>query len=169
MSCLHNRRSSPSISTHVLFERGGSMLRLLRERNMALLWVGGLISLIGDWVLLTALPYYVYQLTSSLLATAAMTVTELVPSLLLSSVAGVFVDRWDRKTTMVIGNLLQACVVLLLLLIHSIAWLWIVYLGIFVQATVSNFVTPAEYALLPQLIAEDDLTTANSLFGLSTK
>ncbi len=145
------------------------MLRLLRERNMALLWVGGLISLIGDWVLLTALPYYVYQLTSSLLATAAMTVTELVPSLLLSSVAGVFVDRWDRKTTMVIGNLLQACVVLLLLLIHSIAWLWIVYLAIFVQATVSNFVTPAEYALLPQLIAEDDLTTANSLFGLSTQ
>jgi MFS family permease len=145
------------------------MLGLLRQRNMALLWVGGLISLVGDWVLLTALPYYVYQLTNSLLATAAMTVIQLAPAVILSSVAGAFVDRWDRKATLVICNLLQSCIVLLLLLVHSTMWLWTVYVVVCVQATVSIFVAPAEHALLPRLVTQDDLTTANSLFGLSNQ
>jgi len=145
------------------------MLRLLRKRNIVLLWVGGLISLVGDWILLTALPYYVYQLTNSLLATAEMTVIQLVPAVALSSVAGVFVDRWDRKATLVICNLLQSCIVLLLLLVHSTTWLWAVYIAVCVQATVGIFVAPAEHALLPRLVAEVDLTTANSLFGLNTQ
>jgi MFS family permease len=145
------------------------MLRLLRQRNMALLWIGGLISLIGDWVLLTALPYYVYQLTSSLLATATMTVIQLIPAVLLSSLAGVFIDRWDRKATLLICNLLQFCIVLLLLLVHSTTWLWVVYLTVFVQATISIFVAPAAHALLPRLIAQEDLMPANSLLSLNTQ
>lgn len=145
------------------------MLRLLHQRNMVLLWIGGLISLVGDWVLLTALPYYVYQLTNSLLATAAMTVIQLVPGVVLSSIAGVFVDRWDRKATLLICNLLQSCIVLLLLLVHSTMWLWVLYVAVFVQATVSTFVAPAAHALLPRLVAAEDLTIANSLFGLSTQ
>src|SRR5581483_3495015 len=145
------------------------MLRLLRQRNMALLWIGGLISLIGDWVLLTALPYYVFQLTNSLLSTAAMTVIQLVPAVLLSSLAGVFVDRWDRKATLLICNLLQSCIVLLLLLVHSTTWLWAVYLTVFVQTTVSIFMAPAAHALLPRLVAQEDLTPANSLLSLNTQ
>jgi MFS family permease len=145
------------------------MLRLLRQRNIALLWVGGLISLVGDWILLTALPYYVYQLTGSLLVTAAMTAIQLVPAVILSSVAGVFVDRWDRKATLLICSLLQSCIVLLLLLVHSTIGLWALYVAVFVQATVGIFVAPAEHALLPCLIAREDLTPANSLFGLNTQ
>lgn len=145
------------------------MLTLLRQRNMALLWVGGLISLIGDWLLLAALPYYVYQLTGSLLATAAMTVIQLAPSVVLSSFAGVFVDRWNRKATLILCNLLQCGIVLLLLLVHSKSWLWTVYVVVFIQATVGNFVAPAEHALLPRLVTENELTTANSLFGINNQ
>ncbi len=47
------------------------MFALLRQRNFGYIWVGGLISLVGDWMLLTALPVYVYQLTGSTLATGA--------------------------------------------------------------------------------------------------
>lgn len=145
------------------------MLRLLRQRNMALLWVGGLISLIGDWLLLAALPYYVYQLTGSLFATAAMTVMQLAPSVVLGSVAGVFVDRWNRKATLIICNLLQCGIVLLLLLVHSKSWRWAVYVVVCIQATVSIFVAPAQYALLPRLVTENELTTANSLFGINNQ
>ncbi len=84
------------------------MLTTLRQRNFSLLWSAGLISMIGDWMLFIALPIYVYKLTGSALATSTMFIAEMIPSLLLGSVAGVFVDRWNRKRIMVITNLLLA-------------------------------------------------------------
>jgi len=69
------------------------VLALLRQRNYTLLWVGGLISVLGDWVLIAALPFYVYSLTGSALASGGMFIALTVPNVLLGSVAGVFVDR----------------------------------------------------------------------------
>ena len=51
------------------------MLNVLRQRNFALLWFGGLISLMGDSVLLVALPYFVFQRTGSTFASAIMVST----------------------------------------------------------------------------------------------
>ena len=95
------------------------MLATLRRRNFTLLWCAGLISLIGDRAMMTALPFYVYQQTSSTLATAALFTAAYLPMVLLGSVAGVFVDRWDRKRIMVLTNLIQTVVMLLLLLVRS--------------------------------------------------
>src|SRR5215210_6120577 len=89
-----------------------AMFYLLRRRNFALLWFGGLISIMGDRVLLVALPYFVYQQTGSTLATAGMVAAQLLPRLLFGSIAGVFVDRWDRKQVMVIASLSQGLVIL---------------------------------------------------------
>ncbi|MEP6468597.1 MAG: MFS transporter, partial [Chloroflexota bacterium] len=72
------------------------MLRILRQPNFARLWFGGLISMIGDWVLIVGLPFEIYRRTGSTIASAAMVLAFLVPSIVLGSVAGVFVDRWDR-------------------------------------------------------------------------
>ena len=69
------------------------MLATLRQRNWALLWWGGLISLTGNCILTVALPFYVYQQTRSTLATAAMVLATILPAFVLGSVAGVFVDR----------------------------------------------------------------------------
>ncbi len=69
------------------------MLAVLRRRNFLLVWLAGLISLTGDWILFVALPLVVYDLTGSSAATAATVASRVVPRLLLSSVAGVFVDR----------------------------------------------------------------------------
>jgi MFS family permease len=143
------------------------MRATLRQRNFALLWVGGLLSFIGDWMLLTALPYYVYQRTGSTLATAAMTVASILPSVLLSSVAGVFVDRWDRKRIMVVANLLQTVTVLFLLLVRDGALLWVVYGVALAQSALTSFMSPAENALLPQLVPHQHLLSANALNGLN--
>lgn len=143
------------------------MLTTLRQRNFSLLWSAGLISMIGDWMLFIALPIYVYKLTGSALATSTMFIAEMIPSLLLGSVAGVFVDRWNRKRIMVITNLLLALGLLPLLLVHSTAWLWVVYVVAFVESILTQFFTPAESALLPLLVSEEHLGPANSLNSLN--
>jgi MFS family permease len=143
------------------------MIATLRQRNFALLWFAGLISLAGDWMLIVALPIYVYQLTGSTLATSSMFIAGRLPSLLFGSVAGVFVDRWDRKRTMVVANLLLALGLLPLLAVRSVDQLWVVYIVAFVESTIGEFFGPAENALLPQLVGEEQLVSANSLNSLN--
>jgi MFS family permease len=143
------------------------MFTLLRQRNFALLWFGGLISLMGDRVLLIALPYFVYQQTGSTFACAVMVAAELLPRLLFGSVAGVFVDRWDRKRVMVITSIAQGIIILPLLLVQSAESRWIVYVVSFFQTTFAMFFGPAENALLPLLVPEADLLPANSLNALN--
>jgi MFS family permease len=143
------------------------MLATLRQRNFGLLWLAGLISLAGDWMLRIALPIYVYQLTGSALATSTMLIAGMLPDLLFGSIAGVFVDRWDRKRTMVICNLLLAIGLLPLLAVRSADQIWLLYLVAFYESTVAQFFGPAENALLPQLVDETHLVAANSLNSLN--
>lgn len=143
------------------------MLALLRQRNFALLWFGGLISMIGDWVLFVALPMHVYKLTGSALATSGTLVALVVPDILLGSVAGVFVDRWDRKRTMVVGNVLMGLSLLPLLIVDSAEWVWLAYIVAATQSIVGQFFGPAENALLPRLVGEGSLLQANALNRLN--
>ncbi len=73
------------------------MLTVLRRRDFALLWFAGVVSLTGDWMLGVALPVAVYALTGSALATGGVLVANRLSALALGSVAGLFVDRWDRR------------------------------------------------------------------------
>jgi MFS family permease len=143
------------------------MLAVLRQRNFALVWVAGLISLTGDWLLMVALPLFVYDLTGSTAATAATAATRVLPNLLVGPVAGVFVDRWDRRRTMVTFNLLLGLSLLPLLVVRSIDWLWLLYLVSLTQSSLARFVSPAENALLPRLVTEEELVPANALNSLN--
>ena len=143
------------------------MLAVLRQRDFSLLWFGGVLSVIGDYFLFIALPFFVYERTGSVLATGAMFAAETVPRLLFGSVAGVFVDRWDRKRTMVISDLSRALILLPLLAVAAGGPLALVYAVAFVEASVSMFFLPAKSATIPNLVAERDLTAANSLDSLS--
>jgi MFS family permease len=143
------------------------MLAVLRQRNFFLLWSGGVLSVIGDYFLFVALPFFVYERTGSALATGAMFIAETLPRLIFGSVAGVFVDRWDRKRTMVISDLSRALIVLPLLLVAAGGPLMLVYAVAFVEASVSMFFLPAKGATIPNLVAERNLTAANSLNSLS--
>src|SRR5919201_2958326 len=120
---------SPSRATRCACSTSAAhnVLALLRRRDFGLLWLGGLVSVAGDWVLYAALPFFVYERTGSTIATAGMIAAELTPGVLLGSVAGVFVDRWDRKPLLVAANLLQAVLSLLLLLVAHGLGLWLVY------------------------------------------
>ena len=143
------------------------MLQTLRQRNFALVWFGGLISMIGDWVLIAALPYHIYALTGSALRASGLLIAYTVPSLIFGSVAGVFVDRWDRKRTMVIANLTRAPLMLLLIAVRTPDMIWIVYVVAFVESSIGQLFGPAENALLPTLVGDDQLVAANSLNALN--
>jgi MFS family permease len=145
------------------------VLRVLRHPSFALLWTSGLVSMAGDWVLYAALPFYVFQRTGSTVATAGMVVAELLPGVLLGTVAGVFVDRWSRKRVLVAANLLQAAVVAALALVELDGWLWVVYAVAAAQSSVAAFAGPAENALLPTLVDDADLVPANALNALNNR
>lgn len=143
------------------------MLSVLRQRDYALLWFGGLISMLGDFVLFVGLPYEIYRLTGSTLATAGMLLAFLIPNILLGSVAGVYVDRWDRRRLMIVVNLLQALSLLPLLLVSQLG-LWVIYAVLVVESSISQLFNPAQVALMPSLLAggEEELLTANALSGV---
>jgi MFS family permease len=143
------------------------MLATLRQRNFALLWFGGLLSITGSNVLFVALPFYVYRLTGSALATGAMFMAQTVPSVLIGSLAGVYVDRWNRKKTMVVANVSSALLLLLLLTVRSVESVWVVYVVAFFLSAISQFFGPAENALLPRLVGEEYLVPANALNALN--
>jgi MFS family permease len=142
------------------------MLRLLRNRNFRLLWLGGLVSLMGDWALVVALPFEVYRRTDSTLATAGIVLASLVPAFLFSSPAGVLVDRWNRRRLMVWVNIVSAAALLPLMLVDSLG-LWVIYAVLVVMTVLKQLFIPAEVALLPLLVGKEDLVAANSLSSLN--
>jgi MFS family permease len=145
------------------------VIGLLRQRNFALLWFGGLISVAGDWVLYAALPFFVYERTHSTIATAGMIAAELGPSIAVGSIAGVWVDRVDRRRLLAVTNLLQALTVSALLVVAHGGPLWLVYAVAGGQSVLSSFSQPAESALLPSLVAPEVLLAANSLAALNRR
>ena len=140
---------------------------LLRRRDFGLLWAGGLISETGDWFLLVGLPVWVFQLTGSSLVTATVFLVGLLPSLVVGPLAGVLVDRWDRRRTLVAVSLAQAAFLLPLLAVDGRDRLWVVYLVMAVEAVLAQLNDPARNALVPSLVARDDLVGANALIGLN--
>jgi len=138
---------------------------LTRHRNLRLLLSAGLLSLTGDWILRTGLAYYVYALTGSTLASATTLLASLIPQIALASLAGVYVDRWDRRRTMVVTNLLLAGGLVPLLAVHSRHQVWIIYLVTIAQSSLAQFFTTAEAAMVPHTVPAQDLVTANALNG----
>ena len=145
------------------------MIHLLRRRDFGSLWLAGLLSLTGDWALRAALPVAVYVLTGSTVALGAVVIAGIVPRLVLGSVAGVFVDRWDRRRTLLVGYLLQGVGTLPLVLVRSADDVWIAAAVAAFSSVVTVFSTPAEGALLPRLVESEELVPANALNTLNNQ
>jgi MFS family permease len=127
-----------------------------------------MVSMTGDWLLSVGLSYAVYDLTGSTMASAGVFLTALLPQVLVGLVAGVLVDRWDRRRTMVVANLVLAGGLLPLLLVDDTETIWVVYPVLVLEAVVETLFAPAEQAMLPRVVDAShpgELVTANALNG----
>ena len=140
-------------------------LALLRNRSFSLLWVGQLISFFGDRIHQVALGVLVIGVGSPLDLGITLGATA-VPNVLLGPLAGALVDRWDRRTTMIVCDVLRAGLVLLVPLVITIS-MWMVYVVAFAVATIGLLFRPAKTAVVPAIVPEERLVTANSASSLN--
>jgi MFS family permease len=145
------------------------MFALLGQRTFFLLWIGHTVSIVGDYVFFIAITFWIYEQTSSALATGAVLITSTIPAILVAPLTGIVVDRWDRRHIMVVAESARA--VLFLGLLGSVAiqphTLWPIYLAGFVQSAIAAFFWQARSALLPRLISPSSLLAANALYLVS--
>jgi DHA3 family macrolide efflux protein-like MFS transporter len=136
---------------------------LLGIRSFRLIWSGQVVSDFGDSMTRLALLLLINELTGSITAMATLTIVLMVPRLLFGFVAGVYVDRLDRKRIMVISDILRGSLVLGFILVDSPQKIWIIYLIGFLQGSVATFFEPSRTALLPELIPHKSLLAANTI------
>ena len=139
----------------------------LQSQSFRRLWLAGLISDTGDWLLLVSLPILVYRYTGSALGTSVAFLVELVPPVALAPLAGAIADRLHRRRTLTLVSVAQAAALTPLLLVHGRAGLPIVYLVVIAQAALASVFDPTKNALMPTLVEPDKLVSANSLVGLN--
>jgi len=129
-----------------------------------LLWSGQFVSQMGDRLAMVAFPWLVYRSTNSAFSTAVMLALYTLPYVLFGTVAGVFIDRFNKRSLMVLADVLRAGLMLAVPLAARV-WLPGVFLLSFLAASASVFFDPSKYALLPEVVAGPKLLRANSLLA----
>ena len=144
-------------------------LRLLRENpEYAKLWFAQVISLTGDWFNTIVLIGLVTQYSgNSALAISLFLTLRVLPPLLLGPIAGVLLDRFNRKHILMWSNFLRAIVVPLYLLANSPETIWIIYVVTIAQFTLSTVFEPGQGAIMPSLVKPTDIVEGNTLFSVT--
>ena len=144
------------------------MRQALRIRDFRLLWFGGLVSSLGSWLLVLAIPAHVFLVTGSLRDTGLTLAAEYLPLLVLGPVAGVFTDRWDRRRLMIAADLFRAGAVAVMLLGTPPGRYWVLYVALVGESSGYVLFTPALQARIPAIVGTGSLlSSANSLSAFS--
>ena len=131
--------------------------------NFRNLWMGQIASLLGDWFNLIASAVLIAQLSESGFAIGTLFVVRMLAPFVVSPVAGVVADRYNRKHILIVTDLTRAIVVLGFLLVTEPQHLWLLYVLTAIQLGISGFFHPARTAILPDVVSDRELGTANTL------
>lgn len=153
--------TTPTATDSASAGASGGYKRLFANSAFRRLWISQFVSGIGDWLVIGFLMPLVTSLSGgSSFAVAGILIAKLLPALVLSSLTGVLVDRFDRRRLMIMCDLARAVLTLGLLLTNELA---LIYLIVLLMETASLFFYPAKNALIPHLVAEEDVALANGL------
>jgi len=141
----------------------------LQNRDFSFLWIAQVISQFGDRLDQMALIALVFKMSpGSTLGLAKLFAITILPVFLIGPIAGIYVDRWDRRRTMYISDFLRA------ILIFLIPTFFIngkskapIYIVVFLSFCLSRFFVPAKMSIIPDLVAKEDLLMANSLVNIT--
>jgi MFS family permease len=143
-------------------------LELLRgNRSFRQVWLGQVVSQMGDWFDTIALYTIILNLTGSGRAVGLLLVARFVPSFLVGSLSGVVADRFNRRSIMIISDLLRAVVVLGFLFVRRADQLWIIYFLTVLQLALSTFFEPAKTAIIPSIVSDRELVAANAISSVT--
>ncbi|WP_420630607.1 MFS transporter [Candidatus Leptofilum sp.] len=138
-----------------------SLLR--RNKDYRYLWLGNVVSLLGDWFNLIAAAELITELSSAGVAISYLFLARFLPLFAFSPLAGVLADRYDRKMLMVVSDVLRAIVVWGFLVVGITGQVWLFYLLTVAQFALSALFTPARSAVVAMVVDRQELVTANAL------
>src|SRR5687767_9838804 len=143
-------------------------IELLRgNRSFRQLWLGQVVSQLGDWFDTIALYTIIQNLTGSGRDIGLLLVARFVPSFFLGPLSGVIADRFSRQKIMIVTDILRAIVVLGFLFVRTADHLWIVYVLTVFQLGLSTFFEPARTAAVPSIVSERELVAANAISSVT--
>jgi MFS family permease len=134
---------------------------VLKIKAVRRLWLAQVVSVFGDFLAIFAVLSYVsFNLHASAAQVTLISVSFMIPFALIGPIAGVFVDRWNVKRTMITSDLIRAVLALALVFAAS---LWQIYALLFFLSAVSTFFMPAQTVTLRSVVAPEGLLSANTL------
>ncbi|MEO0566016.1 MAG: MFS transporter, partial [Chloroflexota bacterium] len=145
--------------------------KLLRENpGFTRLWLSQIVSLLGDWFSTVVLAIMIREFTAGTgyagLAVSGLFLAQGLPPLIASPIAGVLVDRFDRKRLLIWSNLLRSVVMLGFLFVNDASLLWLLYTLRVLQFFLSSVFEPGQSALVPSLVSTpEELTRANTILS----
>jgi len=142
---------------------------LSRNRSFVLVWVGQSLSMFGSRLTYIALMWWVLEKTGSASALAGVAIATALPVLFLGPLAGVFVDRLDRRRLMLAMDLANGVIIgtAATLLMIGVLQVWEIYVLTILASTATVFHRPALQSSIPNLVPQDELMRANGLYQLS--
>jgi MFS family permease len=143
-------------------------LELLRgNRSFRFLWLGQVVSQMGDWFDTIAVYTITLRLTGSSRSVALIMVARFLPSVVMGPLSGVVADRFSRRTIMITADFLRAVVVLGFLFIRRPDQMWLVYVLTVLQLAFSTFFEPAKTAAIPSIVSDRELVPANAIAAVT--
>jgi MFS family permease len=145
-------------------EEGGA-LDVFRNRPFLLLWLAQAATQIGGNMVIFGLTVIIAKSTGSVTAVSALILTFLLPAVLFSALAGVFVDRLDRRLVLMLTNILRGLAFVAMFFVGS--HLFLIYVLNIIVSTITVFFAPAEAAMIPIVVPRKQLLSANGIFTLT--
>lgn len=140
------------------------ILQTLSIRRFSFLLIAELFSQIAINTYSFSLLIVVFTVANTNTAVSGAVLAFMIPTLLFGILAGVYVDRWNKKSVLIYSNVLRAIVLIPLAFFHSN--LIFVYFMTFIVSTITQFFIPAETPIIPLLVKKKLLLSANALFGI---
>jgi MFS family permease len=131
--------------------------------NFRFIWFGQIISLLGDWFNLIASASLIAQLTNSGTAIGGLFVVRMLAPFVVSPIAGVVADRFNRKYVLIATDVTRALTVFGFLLVRHPSQIWLLYTLTAIQLGISGFFFPTRNAILPDVVSRQELGAANAL------
>ena len=143
----------------------GALLR--GNRGFRFLWLGQVVSQMGDWFDTIAVYTIALRLTGSSRSVALIMVARFLPSVIMGPLSGVVADRFSRRSIMITTDLMRAVVVLGFLFIRRPDQMWLVYVLTVMQLAFSAFFEPAKTAAVPSIVSDRELLSANTIASIT--